>query len=357
MSELEERCPPGYTDLLYDQAPTLFDPVGDYCYAPKGSGLKPVAARPPQRYPSGTRSSATRTTRTLATRRTSLTEASGGSGATGSTGQPTTTRTTSTVRSAPEPRQATPVVRSQPTAIIPPPPPPSEPEPVDLPPPSIPGDTDMTYYTFDPTGLNGGGSPSYPSGGGTGIEGISIGPGGISAEGSIFGIPIDATIPLPGGGGGSEPQSGNPPVPGSFAPSGTSAGCEFPRINVGGVCVDPTALPPGGKPAFTGPTPDMAQQNGYGQVVGGLYGEGRAPVVTVQTVRRCPPGYALGKDGVCYDNLSRNSPKRAWPMGQKPLLTPGDRAAIAKAKRAANAIARSRKSIKKTARALEKAGC
>ena len=97
--------------------------------------------------------------------------------------------------------------------------------------------------------------------------------------------------------------------------------------------------------------------DGYGPAVMGFFGVGLVPRVEVQTVRRCPPGMQLGRDGVCYDGLPRNSAKRAHPLGIKPLMTGGDRAAIARAKRVAGSLARARKSLKQTGKAFDKAGC
>lgn len=123
-----------------------------------------------------------------------------------------------------------------------------------------------------------------------------------------------------------------------------------------GVCINLGDLGPGGDPAITGQvtTPGF-EGDGFGPAVRGLFGVGIVPRVDVQTVRRCPPGTALGKDGVCYEGLSRNSPRRMHPMGQKPLLTGGDRAAIRRAARAGKALQRAKKQIKTAGRSLEKA--
>lgn len=123
-----------------------------------------------------------------------------------------------------------------------------------------------------------------------------------------------------------------------------------------GTCINLTDILPGGDPFITGQQDGngRAAPSGFGQAVNGRFGVGMLPRVDVQTIRRCPKGMALGKDGVCYDGLGRNSPKREWPMGMKPLLTPGERNAIRIAARAANKLARSKKSLKKAARALEK---
>ena len=191
-------------------------------------------------------------------------------------------------------------------------------------------------------------------GGSTGVEGVTIGPGGLSVEGSIGGIPITGTIPFGGGSPGSEAPASQNLVPGGPV-QGECPGAFSVRDPITGNCIDLTALPPGGDPAMTGPVLSApAQADGYGPAVKGIFGVGIVPRVEVQTVRRCPPGTALGKDGVCYEGLGRNSPKRAWPMGMKPLLTPGERRAIRIATSAAGKLKRAQKGLKKAGKALEK---
>lgn len=206
--------------------------------------------------------------------------------------------------------------------------------------------------------------------------------------GGLRGDPIRLTLGGTNFGGGPEPPSGGPDIPGNIGDveipglggitlGDIAGGYDYVRSLLGGGgnggggvqecpglmsvyvpgagCVDLSALPPGGRPALKG----AIQTNGagleeYGPAVKGLYGVGLQPRSEVQTVNRCPPGYALGTDEVCYEGLARNSPRRKWPMGQKPLLTPGDRAAIRKAKSAARKLAGSKRSLKKAARALEK---
>lgn len=160
------------------------------------------------------------------------------------------------------------------------------------------------------------------------------------------------------------PQTGGYPLPQSFAPgniptsSGGGGGGDCPgafSVRIGGRCVDLTALPPGGDPAVTGqvsPGVSLAAPSGMGQLVAGYYGIGVVPRVEARTVRECPPGFKLGKDGVCYENLSRT--QRMWDPGVKPLLTGGDRNAIARAARAAGKLERSKKAIRKASKALGK---
>ncbi len=245
-------------------------------------------------------------------------QSTGGSGDPGATGEPTS--------GFPIPPPTT-VVGSQPTPVRPPTP---EQQGVPMP--------------FSP--LVGASNPFL--GGPTGLEGITVGPGGIGVTGTIGGIPITGTIPL---GGGSEAPPQQQLVPGTTS---DCPGVFSVRDPVTGNCVDLTALPPGGDPAVTGPVLSAPQADGFGAAVKGVFGVGIVPRVEVQAVRRCPAGMALGKDGVCYDGLSRNSPKRAWPMGMKPLLTPGERRAIKVAASAAGKLKRAQKGLKKAGRALEK---
>jgi hypothetical protein len=177
--------------------------------------------------------------------------------------------------------------------------------------------------------------PSKPRG--TRSEGMSGSPVIPSAAGEV--------IPGFSGGMGFNTLQGGAPqqCPGPFS------------IPIGGQCVDLTALPPGGDPAVTGQvgTGVMLQQpQGMGGLVTGYYGVGVIPRVETRAVRECPSGFKLGKDGVCYEHLSRS--QRMWDPGVKPLMTGGDRAAIARAARAAGALERSKKSLKKASRALGK---
>lgn len=152
-------------------------------------------------------------------------------------------------------------------------------------------------------------------------------------------------------GGGSEAPSTANPVPGgtgsNLVPTGNGNGdCPglFSIRGPNGQCINLGDLAPGGAPALT---PQV------GTPVAGLYGVGFMPSTVTRTVRQCPPGFALGKDGVCYDGLPRS--KRAHDPGRRPLLTGGDMNAITRARQAANRLLRTQKSLKKTARAIEKA--
>jgi hypothetical protein len=177
-------------------------------------------------------------------------------------------------------------------------------------------------------------------------------PRGTRSEGAS-GSPL-----VPSAAGGAFPgfsnQTGGFPVS-SFAPEGAGDCPGAFSVRIAGQCVDLTALPPGGDPAVTGqvgPGVSLEAPQGMGRLVTGYYGIGVIPSVEARTVRECPPGFKLGKDGVCYEHLSRT--QRMWDPGVKPLLTGGDRAAIARAARAAGALERSKKSLKKASKALAK---
>ena len=161
-----------------------------------------------------------------------------------------------------------------------------------------------------------------------------------------------------------DPNFGFDSLVGNASTEGGCPGLTQVRNPFGEGCIELTDLVPGGDPALVGEVPTgtprapggngVGSFEGFGAPVRGFYGVGITPRVDVQTVRRCPGGFALGDDGVCYDNLPRNSPRRAHPLGMKPLLTAGDRAAIRKARSAATKLASAKKSLAKTARALAK---
>lgn len=206
-------------------------------------------------------------------------------------------------------------------------------------------------------------SPLTTFGSGMGSEpstGDSVVPGILDRE--IFGTGITGSDIIEGigfirdfvGGGGNGGGGGRSQIVENGAPANDCPGMFSVRLP-NGDCVNLGDLGPGGDPAITGGMAGPTQANGFGQAVHGRFGVGILPRVDVQTVKRCPRGMALGKDGVCYDGLGRNSPKRAWPMGVKPLMTGGDRAAIAKAASAGRKLERSKKQLKRAAKALEKA--
>jgi len=74
---------------------------------------------------------------------------------------------------------------------------------------------------------------------------------------------------------------------------------------------------------------------------------GSAPFQETVAVRRCLPGSVLGSDGACYDRRMIRNADRMWPKGRAPLLTGGERNAIAKASRASKKIQRTTKQLQK----------
>lgn len=63
------------------------------------------------------------------------------------------------------------------------------------------------------------------------------------------------------------------------------------------------------------------QNDVYGEAVYGRYGVGLVPGQEMVPTFRCPPGMKLGKDDICYENLTKK--ERKWPYN-KPLLSAGD---------------------------------
>jgi len=63
---------------------------------------------------------------------------------------------------------------------------------------------------------------------------------------------------------------------------------------------------------------------------GGLMGP-HAPFQESRIVLECGPGFVLGKDDQCYPKGSIPNKLRKWPRGRRPLGTPGEMAALAKA--------------------------
>lgn len=144
------------------------------------------------------------------------------------------------------------------------------------------------------------------------------------------------------GTGGSEPPTSQLQVPSG---NGPCPGFGSVWSETLGRCINLGDLGPGGAPALTAPV---------GEAVHGRYGVGVRPGQETITRAKCPAGFALGKDGVCYEGLHRNSPRRMWPMGQKPLMTAGDRSAIRRASKVANKLKREKKALRKASRALDK---
>lgn len=99
-----------------------------------------------------------------------------------------------------------------------------------------------------------------------------------------------------------------------------SAGIRGVLIN--GQCFNPFSAVPGGQSVFSDPVGDASM---------GRHGAGLAPFVTQRETRRCLPGMVLGNDGMCYNRRDIRNADREWPRGRRPLGTPGEMAALAKA--------------------------
>lgn len=123
----------------------------------------------------------------------------------------------------------------------------------------------------------------------------------------------------------------------------SGGGCRPPSFRVGTQCVDPTAALPGGRP-FVSPAGGVTVGGPPMTPVLGFYGVAVQPAAMTVTRHRCPPGFVLGKDNLCYDHLPKS--KRKWNPGRKPLLTGGELNAISTAERAAKKLQRQRKKLK-----------
>jgi len=93
-------------------------------------------------------------------------------------------------------------------------------------------------------------------------------------------------------------------------------------ILINGQCFNPFSAPPGGQSIISQPVGDATM---------GRHGAGLAPFVENRTTRRCLPGMVLGNDGMCYNRRDIRNADREWPRGRRPLGTPGELAALAKA--------------------------
>jgi len=149
-----------------------------------------------------------------------------------------------------------------------------------------------------------------------------------------LGDKLNPNQPNPFGPTGYNPPIPNDPCPGGFRIPGTNRCFEGP--------IQPQ------RPTGT----DMVPHQGQGTPVHGRYGVGEMPETSVRTVRKCPKGMKLGKDGVCYTNISRTN--REWDPGARPLLTGGEMSAITKAARAARRLETTKKKLKKVHKAIHK---
>jgi len=100
--------------------------------------------------------------------------------------------------------------------------------------------------------------------------------------------------------------------------------CAPGQIRIGKSCVNPPG-PRGGTGAFL-----QEARFETGPRFGGQLG-GYQPMVDMREVRVCMPGDVLGRDGFCYSKGDISNKNREWPRGRRPLGTPGEMAALAKA--------------------------
>lgn len=123
-------------------------------------------------------------------------------------------------------------------------------------------------------------------------------------------------------------------IPQTFRPTLSFAGATPGGNGRGGPCRPGTIPDPQGRGYCVSPQSPFGQQalGGGGQVVEGRYGPAYVPGSEMRDVAVCPPGFALGKDDLCYEGLANR--RRKYPRGRRPLLTGGDMSAISRARRA-----------------------
>lgn len=252
----------------------------------------------------------------------------------------TTTRTVRPVSTVKGPTAPPPTVPSGP-AVLPPPTPTSTPAPASpssMEQPMIQANPFPTINTRGTAGVR----RDFDLGGA--IEGAA---GALGGGGGIR----DAIVGgLAGGfrdsGGGSEPPSGQPTVPGNFAPTGAGPCPDGTFKNpFGNNCID---LIPGGA------TQGGGMVVSGGDPVLGRYGVAMVPQAMERIRRRCPRGMVLGMDNLCYNKRDLRKDERKWNPGRKPLLTGGDLNAISTALSAAKKLDRQKKRLKQAARAFDR---
>jgi len=107
--------------------------------------------------------------------------------------------------------------------------------------------------------------------------------------------------------------------PGSLSLQATS--CKPPLVrDVDGQCRFP------GSPADISVGGAMAPE-----AIMGRYGAALRPMGEHILHLECLPGMVLGKDELCYNKGDLKNAERKWPRGRRPLGTPGEMAALAKA--------------------------
>lgn len=116
----------------------------------------------------------------------------------------------------------------------------------------------------------------------------------------------------------------------------------------GGTCVELNPLANRITPQVTGgPAAAVAAAGPVGEVVMGRFGAAYVPASRMIDQAVCLPGDVVGKDGLCYPKKSLTNKERMWPRGARPLGTPGEMAAVAKASRFATRFKNTEKRLKK----------
>lgn len=119
-----------------------------------------------------------------------------------------------------------------------------------------------------------------------------------------------------------------------------------------GPCPQGTVPDPQGRGICLSPESDIGRRSGarhpggFGDAEMGQFGAGLQPAVTTVTVRDCPRGAVLGKDGLCYNKRLIHNADRYWPKGRAPLLTGGEMRCITVASRAAKKLERKEKQLR-----------
>lgn len=124
------------------------------------------------------------------------------------------------------------------------------------------------------------------------------------------------------------PGTGTSGGSGFGSSQGSQTPCIWPwRRNSRGECVPPD-LDPGTGGGLPGDAGDE-----FGALMYGRYGTALVPAEKPAVRLKCPRGAVLGKDDLCYNKRSISNRDRKWPASRRPLGTPGELAAIAKAAR------------------------
>jgi len=132
----------------------------------------------------------------------------------------------------------------------------------------------------------------------------------------------------------------------SLAPNPIGLG--VPSIVAPANCQPPLVRDTDGECRFPGSPADISVGGSMGgAAIMGRYGAALAPETESRIHRSCLPGMVLGDDSLCYNRSQIKNSERKYPKGRRPLLTGGDRNAITRAARAARAIQRTEKQLRK----------